>query len=283
MLKAVGIGDSWGAYIRDTVGVGQGGLFDAIGQVSGVTILNCADAGDSSEQTSGLKRLSRFRPMLPGCQIIFVSTGGDDIAGDQFRILIRPRSSCGGDVSKAMYGDRLLAFLAVISADLEEIMAERDTYCPDAWIVTHEYDRVVPSQSGQGVLWLGPWMSPGFHDRGWDDPTERCQIANGILAAYSSNLQSMAKSSRHWIHVPTQGTCAQVFGGDGSNGWANEMHLNAAGFNALAQVINAQAVIPILNQISPPAPPQPTPSLISPAPDASTPGTPPLPFSPVVP
>jgi hypothetical protein len=224
-----------------------GGLPEHLGPLLGVSILNGAHAGDSSEQVMGLRRRQWLEEQLPGTHILLVTFGGDDFAGDQFVIVINPNTD--GDLAKAVNWERFEAILDLIVEDYEDLLELRDQLAPNCWVITQSYDFPVAAQMGVGAeplgipVGLGPWLQPGLAHRGWTDPEAQAAIVRQILLRFQARLAALAASHRNHLHVNTQGTLSP-------EDWQNEIHPKASGWLKLARRINL-ALLPVLDRIKP--------------------------------
>jgi hypothetical protein len=238
-LNIVADGDSWNDYPR--ILFTNGGLADHLSDIMGVPFVNIAHAGDASEESLGLAKSQRLEKCLPNADILFWSSGGDDIAGDQFKIWLNENTD--GDITKAVNWARLNACLDVVMADYEDLLDIRDRIAPGCLLVTHSYDFPPPEVMGQGVLILGPWLKPGLDYCGWTAPDSQATIVRAMLAAFNARLEALnAQHGENWLHVNTQGTCEP---GD----WGNELHLKDSGWRKVAMKINL-ALLPRLDEIN---------------------------------
>lgn len=227
-INVVADGDSWNDYPR--ILLTNGGLADHLSEIMGVPFVNLAHAGDSSEEILGLAKSQRLEKCLPNADILLWSSGGDDIAGDQFKIWLNQNTD--GDPAKALNWGRLNACFDLIIADYEDLIEIRDRVAPQCLLVTHSYDFPPASVFGQGVLWLGPWLKPGLDYCGWMNADSQATIVKSMLTAFNARLEALqSKYSANWIHVNTQGTC-------GPADWSNEIHLTDSGWRKIAEKIN---------------------------------------------
>jgi len=241
-LNAAAAGDSWNVDLPFEFATG-GGLAKALFQrCLGIDdYRNIAHAGNSTDETEELDYCQMLEAMLPGKDILLYSSGGDDFAGPQFKVMLNEKSDVGGDVGKALNRDRFRARMEWTLACFADLIEIRDRVAPDCWIVTHSYDFPPASVMGHGVLTLGPWLQPGLVYCGWTDPQEQEAIVKRVLQEFQNQLSTFALSSRRHLHVNTQGTCRPEH-------WANELHLNSDGCYEIAKVINLE-LLKVLNQI----------------------------------
>ena len=134
-----------------------GGVIDHLAEISGVKILNAAHYGDSVQQMLGVAKRRRIEALFkkPGFDILLFSGGGNDIAGDQFCLWLKPNT--GGGAASAVDTGRLQEILGVVEDGYRDLIEIRDRCAPDCWIVTHAYD--FPQPGDRGVCGLGPCLS----------------------------------------------------------------------------------------------------------------------------
>jgi hypothetical protein len=139
VLRMLAQGDSWFDYL-------PGGHVDIVAHLASLTpltpkILKLAHYGEATEDMLGLKKLSELRDQLrnpkaaPFDAILF-SGGGNDLAGNQFRLWLTERTAAGGNPSAGLNGARVAAVLGVIRAGYEDLIATRDAFASSAWIFT---------------------------------------------------------------------------------------------------------------------------------------------------
>lgn len=226
-LNIVADGDSWVDYPH--ILMTGGGLADHLSKVLNTPILNIAHAGDSSEESLGLAKLKRLESVLINADLLLFSSGGDDIAGDQFHIWLN--NNVDGDIEKAVNFDRLNGVFDLIIADYENLFELRDRVAPNCVIVTHSYDMPPAGMMGHGVMFLGPWLKPGLDFRGWTDVNQQQAIVAKILNAFQDRMAQFALTTKLHVHVNTQGTCE-------ATDWQNELHLNSSGWTKVAQKLS---------------------------------------------
>ena len=230
-MKILAIGDSWMDYSEMLLT--GGGIPDHLSRILGLPIQNIAHHGDGSEVTLSLRKRMEIENHLPA-DIILVSMGGDDIAGDQFCLWLQDNHGQGA--AGAVSQPRLTAALDLIMANFQDLEEIRNDFAPNALIVTHEYDLPPASVLGQGVCGLGPWLKPSLEFCGWLDQNDQQAIVAGVLRAFATRMQALHLSNR--IHVQTQGTLLP-------EDWGNEIHPNRQGFTKIAAKI-ADAIKPYL-------------------------------------
>jgi hypothetical protein len=227
--RVIADGDSWFDYPE--ILLTGGAVIDHLEDVSGVKILNTAHYGDSVQQMIGVEKRQRIEALLkkPGFDILLFSGGGNDIAGDQFCLWLKPNT--GGGAASAVDAGRLQEILGIVEAGYRDLIDIRDRCAPDCWIVTHAYD--FPQPSDRGVCGLGPWLKPSLEYRGWKKAADQFAIAKIVLSKFNELLVALEveqkAAGKNFLHVRTQGTL------NPRTDWANEIHPNAAGFIKIAK------------------------------------------------
>jgi hypothetical protein len=242
-LNVAAAGDSWNVDLPFDFATGGGIAKALFERCLGITDYpNIAHAGNSTDETEGLDYCLKLEAMLPGKDILLYSSGGDDIAGPQFKVMLNECVTVGGDVSRAVNWERFYARMKWTLACFEDLIEIRDRLAPQCWIVTTSYDFPPASVMGRGVLMLGPWLQPGLIYCGWTDPNDQSAIVKQVLAEFQNAMSNFAFNNPRWLHVNTQGTCHPEH-------WANELHLTSDGCLEIARVINA-GLLPVLDQIA---------------------------------
>jgi len=228
-------GDSWPGYPK----LLGGNLATYTAEAMGCDLVNNATNGNSSEETNGLKNIIRLRSILPGVDFFGISSGGDDFAGDQFRECIqdfKPSMTPMDGIDWAWFKFAL----ALIIEDYKELTALRDELCPNAWILTHSYGYPPASMMGVGVkiagiTAAGPWLQPGFIDRGWLNPADQAAMVKMLLMEFERQLSAYAATNRKHIHSNFQSVLMAYH-------FANELHLISDGWRLCGQTINGNYI-----------------------------------------
>jgi hypothetical protein len=230
--RVIADGDSWFDYPE--ILLTGGGVINHLKDVAGVKILNTAHYGDSVQELLGVEKRQRIEALLknPGFDILLFSGGGNDIAGDQFCLWLKPNT--GGGAASAVDAARLREILGVVEDGYRDLIDIRDRCAPGCWIVTHAYD--FPRPSDKGVCGLGPWLKPSLDYRCWKKATDQFAIAKTVLLGFNDRLAALEAeqkaAGKHFLHVRTQGTLNR------RTDWANEIHPNAAGFTKIARAFS---------------------------------------------
>jgi lysophospholipase L1-like esterase len=173
---------------------------------------------------------------------ILLSGGGNDIAGDQFAMLINHAASglppLNDDVVHGVIDIRARNAYAFLISGLTEI-AMRLLQRPIP-IVLHGYDYAVPD--GRGVLGgfaflPGPWLQPGFHRKGHGDTDANVDVMEQLINTFNAMLRQLAGAVGfgHVRYVDLRGTLSNA--ANYKRDWANELHPTERGFRSVAQKI----------------------------------------------
>jgi hypothetical protein len=245
----VGAGDSWFDYpFHDVLKI----LHDEYGY----NVESTSHKGDPVEsvaylggQIDGLSRM--FQKILAqGAtpKAVLLSGGGDDIAGNEFGMLLNNKNSpikgWNTDVLKGVIEDRIAAAYVVMFNGIDRLSNQyANRTLP---ILVHGYDYPVPD--GRGFLggWgplPGPWLQPGFREKNFDDLQETIALMHDAIDQFNVMLMQLTTMPpfAHVKYVNLRGTLRT----DASykDWWANELHPTEQGFQAVtarfAQVIQA--------------------------------------------
>jgi GDSL-like Lipase/Acylhydrolase family len=229
-------GDSWFDYPLNDV-------LRLLEDQHGYDVESVAHKGDSVEEmaygrgqleelTRRLEKLLR-RGVVP--KAILLSGGGNDVAGDEFGMLLNhARSAVRGLNEQVLAGvidERVrLAYITILSAVTQVAEERLGRRLP---ILVHGYDYPVPDGRGfLGGWWLlpGPWLEPGFREKGFADMPERIAMAKQLIDRFNVQLKSVAAMSEfaHVRYVDIRGTLS--VGADYKTWWANELHPTPRGF-----------------------------------------------------
>jgi lysophospholipase L1-like esterase len=173
---------------------------------------------------------------------ILVSGGGNDIAGDEFAMLLNHAASglppLNDDVVRGVIDVRTRNAYAFLISGLTEI-AMRLLKRPIP-IVVHGYDYPVPDGRGflGGFGFLpGPWLQPGFHRKGHGDLDANIVVMTRLIDAFNIMLRQLAGGDGfgHVRYVDLRRTLSNAAAY--KRDWANELHPSERGFNAVADKI----------------------------------------------
>jgi hypothetical protein len=237
-------GDSWFDYPGSDV-------LNELEDVFGYEIVSVAHAGDTVESMAyGERQLDGFNRKAERIaaagrkpRAILLSGGGNDIAGEEFVLLLN-HSRSGLDplnrqIVEGLLEERLRAAYVFLIRTIGAICAHHygDPAIP---VIVHGYDRPVPD--GRGFLggWgplPGPWLRPGFDRKGYRDLAGNTDIMARLIGSFNAMLATLPAEPGlgHVRHVDLQGTLTNVTVDNAyRTDWDNELHPEERGFAKVA-------------------------------------------------
>jgi hypothetical protein len=251
-------GDSWFDYP----------FYDVLGllEAQGWEVESVAHRGDTLEdmahEPGQVERLTRaferVREAGKKPRAVLLSGGGNDIAGDEFAMLINHAHSTlptlNATVAEGVIGERLRTAMAslvgVVSRLAQGHFGERPR------VVLHGYDYPVPDGRGwMGGAWIlpGPWLEPGFRRKG--HVAQRAQDRERVLQAnmlvlrdlidrYNAMLSGLARDLvslglADVRYVDLRGTLSTALPTGYKADWGNELHPTKSGFAKVTAKIAA--------------------------------------------
>lgn len=171
---------------------------------------------------------------------ILLSGGGNDVAGDEFAILLNHAASGIAGLNEAIVSGvvdtRLVdAYTCILGAITDVCKGLVGHAVP---IVVHGYD--YPVADGRGFLggWgplPGPWLEPGFRRKGYSDKAVRQKICIMLIDRFNQMLAGLAGKPpfEHVRYLDLRNTLSH--GADYKKSWANELHPTASGFELITK------------------------------------------------
>jgi lysophospholipase L1-like esterase len=230
-------GDSWFDYPGSDI-------IDVLEDLHGYDVNKVAKAGDTAEQIAYQDwQLAKFLRVIDKIaaggkepRAILLSAGGNDVAGNPFETLLNfanaPDPGLNAVIADEFINGRIqLAYVRIISAIATVCL---DRFGKAVPLVTHGYDYAVPD--GRGLLWMGPWLDPGFRAKGYLDQDVRQAIVVDLIDRFNVMLEGLGSlpglSHVHYVNLRgslpnTPETYAQW--------WANELHPSEAGFRTIGR------------------------------------------------
>ena len=249
-------GDSWFDYP----------FFDVLGylEARGFEIESVAHKGDTLEdmahEAAQVDKLTRAFEKVKARggkpRAILLSGGGNDIAGDEFPLLLNHSGSglprLNATVAQGIIGERLRTAMAsligVVTRLSEAHFGER------VRVVIHGYDHAIPD--GRGYLgggWIlpGPWLEPGFRRKGYvpADSKRRAaalgtnaEVVRELIDLYNAMLARLVRDLAseglaHVRYVDLRGTLSGLMPSGYRADWNDELHPTRAGFDRVADRI----------------------------------------------
>jgi lysophospholipase L1-like esterase len=166
---------------------------------------------------------------------ILLSGGGNDIAGDEFAILLNHASSTlppiNEDIVRGVIDVRLREAYASIISGLTTIA--KSFLGRPIPIIMRGYDYPVPDGRGflGGLFQLpGPWLQPGFRRKGHEDLGKNKELIAQLIDRFNVMLAEVSALPQfgHVHFLDLRGTLKRD--GTYKKHWANELHPTASGF-----------------------------------------------------
>jgi hypothetical protein len=173
---------------------------------------------------------------------ILLSGGGNDIAGDEFAMLLNHALSglppVNADIVRGVIDVRLRNAYTFLISGLTEV-ARRYLDRPIRTLL-HGYDYAIPDGRGFMGGWAflpGPWLQPGLRLKGHQDLSANKAILRSLMDSFNDMLAQVAAMPEfgHVKYVNLRDTLSS--GANYKNDWANELHPTKSGFRAVAAKI----------------------------------------------
>lgn len=240
-------GDSWFDYPLADV-------LEELEDEHGWDVVSVAHHGDTVEsmaysevQIAGLERALRKvaeRQVRP--KAILLSGGGNDIAGEEFPMLLNHALSglppLNESVLQGAIDERLSAAIVTVAAGAT-VLCEQ-LFGARLPILIHGYDYPVPDGRGflGGLSILpGPWLEPGFRRKGYDDLAVCSRHMRTLMDRFNALVEGLAGSPglEHLRYVKLLGTLSSELPDDEYKAWwGNELHPTRRGFQAVAKLFD---------------------------------------------
>lgn len=237
-------GDSWFHYPGNDI-------VDALADDYGYEVESVAHRGDRLEDMAySRQQFDRFirtveklarRGDVP--RAVLLSGGGNDIAGDEFELLLdhalSPRPGLNEEVVGGIIDRRLHhAYVTLLTAIT--LLCER-RFGRKIPVLLHGYAHAIPDGRGYKGGWgplPGPWLRPGFRRKGFpDDPLDkRSAVVKKLIDRFNRMLIDTA-GLEGFDHVRYLDLRPHLpSGADWEAWWANELHPTRKGFDAVTKV-----------------------------------------------
>ncbi len=239
------VGDSWFDYPFSDV-------LEELEETYHYTVESVAHKGETAEEmaydSSQLDKLARLLEKLKRKErqpkAILLSAGGNDIAGEEFAMLLNHSRSTlptvNEDVVTGAIERRLRVALISLASGVTELTRRVLAQAQATAVLIHGYDYPVPDGRGYlGGFWLfpGPWLEPGFRRKGYLDLAERCRAMEPLIDRFNAVLSGIAGGPglEHLRHVDLRGVLSNALAGRAYKAWWNdELHPTQKGFAAVA-------------------------------------------------
>lgn len=234
-------GDSWFDYpFQDVLRLLEDDHLYDVESVAhkGDCVEDMAHSGGQFEEFA--RRLEKLLRAGKAPRAILLSGGGNDIAGDEFAILLNHAASSlptlNEDIVRGVVEVRLRAAYARIISGLTTISRSfLDRPIP---IITHGYDYPVPDGRGflGGFFALpGPWLKPGFQKKGHSDLEKNKAVLVQLIDRFNDMLEALIAlpGFSHVHHLDLRKTLKHD--GTYKQFWANELHPSPHGFDLVTE------------------------------------------------
>jgi lysophospholipase L1-like esterase len=234
-------GDSWFDYPFHDI---LNGLEDSFGfdvesvAHKGDTVEDMAYSGGQLDDFA--RRLEKVLRAGVKPRAILLSGGGNDVAGDEFALLLNHASSSiaglNDSVVTGVIDQRVHdAYVTILSAITE--ICKKQIGEP-VRIVVHGYDYPVPDGRGFWGGWgllPGPWLEPGFRRKGYEAMARRKELAAELIDRFNAMLARLAGKPPfgHVQHLDLRRTLPT--GATYKDWWENELHPTGKGFAAVTR------------------------------------------------
>jgi GDSL-like lipase/acylhydrolase family protein len=229
-------GDSWFDYPLHDV-------LEMLEDDHGYDVESVAHRGDPIEEMAyGGNQLEEFtrriekllrRNVVP--KAILLSGGGNDVAGKEFGMLLNHAQSAvaglNAQVVAGVVDERIqTAYITILSAVTSICEEKIGKALP---ILVHGYDYPVPDGRGfLGGWWVlpGPWLEPGFREKGFEDLDQRKALAQELIDRFNTMLLRVAglQPFAHVKYIDLRNTLPRDR--RYKDWWANELHPTEKGF-----------------------------------------------------
>lgn len=251
-VNIVAIGDSWFSFTEGNLLFPLRVAMDRSRAWPATNLLNLAEPGnDAGTAVSGVIKRD-FADVLRhrdyDIRFLLVSGGGNDVLGrNDIDRLLRTPVPPADPSGAASYFDHptLDRKLEGIRIAYEEILDMRETWAPEAIVVTHTYARVKPSGEAAsveiasfGVEVDGPWIAPFLEEKGIVDERIQQDVMDYLLDRVNGTIRNTLSSHRGgrapMVIVDTRNATPTLEPGSTEH-WQDEIHPTAMGFDILGQ------------------------------------------------
>jgi hypothetical protein len=176
---------------------------------------------------------------------ILLSGGGNDIAGDEFALLLNHAASglpvLNESIVAGVVDVRLRQALLSLIGTVKQLARH---YLGEAKpVVMHGYGHAVPD--GRGFLgggWIlpGPWLEPSFRRKGHASLDANAGVVRKLINRHNTALQDVAARVPGVHFVDVRPLLSSVTaGGAYKRDWGNELHPTERGFRKVADAFAA--------------------------------------------
>lgn len=202
-----------------------------------------AYAGGQMEDFARKLEKIKARGAVP--KAVLVSGGGDDVAGNEFGMLLNnfysPIAGWATEMVDGVLRERLFTAYNRLLITITALC--QGTFGVTVPILMHGYDYPVPD--GRGFLggwpFPGPWLDPGFREKNFEDLAQRIAMMQVLMDEFNEVVKSLPgqPAFAHVRYIDLRGTLSNRLG-DYKEWWANELHPTEKGFEAVTERFAAE-------------------------------------------
>jgi hypothetical protein len=192
------------------------------------------------------RKLEHLKDDSRAPRAILLSAGGNDMAGDEFALLLNHAASgmppLNAKIVDGLINDRLR--FEMISLLMAMTGLCQDYFGTTIPIVVHGYGNAVPD--GRGVLGgfsilPGPWLEPAFRQKGYTQLVKNVPVMKDLIGYFNDMLADLPAVSglSHVSYLDLRSLLSnQLLGNAYKKSWANELHPTPNGFAVLAKAFS---------------------------------------------
>jgi lysophospholipase L1-like esterase len=246
-------GDSWFDYPGTDI-------LEELEDNHGYDVKSVAHKGDTVESMAyGEKQLDKLakqfwklhqKDVVP--QAVLLSGGGNDIAGDEFPLLLNHSDSdlpaLNDDIVRGLVDVRLREALIRLARTVTSLCDQVFDTAKPIRILLHGYDYSVPDGRGFWGGWgplPGPWLEPGFEQKGYFSLKQNAAVMKVLLDRFNTMVATLPKVNGlgHLRYVDLRGCLSSSLVNDRyKTWWDNELHPEDKGYRVIAARFHAAIV-----------------------------------------
>ncbi len=219
----------------------------------GYNVESTAHKGDPVEKmayTGGqledfARKLEKIKARGAVPKAVLVSGGGDDVAGNEFGMLLNnafsPIAGWDTEVLDGVLNRRILTAYSQLLMSITGLC--QGTFGVTVPILLHGYDYPVPDGRGffGGWPFPGPWLEPGFRGKNFEDLAQRIAMMQVLMDQFNDVVKLLPSQPvfTHVRYIDLRGTLSNRLA-DYQKWWANELHPTEKGFEAVTDRFAAE-------------------------------------------
>lgn len=186
------------------------------------------------------RKLEKIQAQGATPKAVLLSGGGDDMAGDEFGMLLNnfysPVSGWDKKMLSGLLEDRISTAYTQMLGSITKLC--QGMFQKTVPILVHGYDYPVPD--GRGFLggwpFPGPWLEPGFRQKNFEDLGQRISMMMDVMDRFNKLVSGLSKCPglEHVCYIDLRGTLSNK-PANYKLWWANELHPTEDGFRAVTR------------------------------------------------